>query len=120
MKKIIKPAEREEAVYYSDFSGKNLGKFAVPVELKISCGYESKYDGMDIIFHLHDEDLEKIITYLKSNISKDFKESITKKIDKYDNDYESSMQMRDWDACDNALNNLWFLRNLIDFDKDIK
>jgi hypothetical protein len=120
MKKIIKPAEREEAVYYSDFSGKNLGKFAVPVELKISCGYESKYDGMDISFHLDDDDLEKIITYLKSNISNDFKESITKKIDKYDNDYEASMQMRDWDACDNVLNNLCFLRKLVNINKKTK
>ena len=120
MKKIIKPAEREEAVYYSDFSGKNLGKFDAPVELKISCGYESKYDGMDITFHLDDNDLEKIITYLKSNISNDFKESITKKIDKYDNDYETSMQMRDWDACDNVLNNLSFLRKLVNTNKEIE
>jgi hypothetical protein len=120
MKKIIKPAEREEAVYYSDFSGKNLGKFAVPVELKISCGYESKYDGMDIAFHLDDDDLEKIITYLKENISDDFKESITKKIDKYDNDYENSMQMRDWDNCDYVLNNMGFLRKLLNINKEIE
>ena len=113
MKKIIKPAEREEAVYYSDFSGKNLGKFDAPVELKISCGYESKYDGMDITLHLDDEDLEKIITYLKLNISDDFKEQISKKIDKYDNDYESSMQMRDWDDCDRIINNMSFLKKII-------
>jgi hypothetical protein len=112
MKKIIKPAEREEAVYYSDFSGKNLGKYAAPVELKISCGYESKYDGTDIALHLDDKDLEKIINFLKENISNDFKKEISKKINKYDNDYEDSMQMRDWGACDYILNNLCFFRSL--------
>jgi hypothetical protein len=112
MKKIIKPAEREEAVYYSDFSGKNLGKYAAPVELKISCGYESKYDGTDIALHLDDKDLEKIINFLKENISNDFKKEISKKINKYDNDYEDSMQMRDWGVCDYILNNLCFFRSL--------
>jgi len=113
MKKVTKPAERGEAVYYSDFSGKNLGEFDAPVELKISCGYGSKYDQADITFHLDDNDLEKLTLILRDCISEDFKNEINKKINKYDKYYEDSMQMRDWDSCDKALNNLCLFRNLL-------
>jgi hypothetical protein len=118
MKKIIKPLEREEAVYYSDFSGKILGEFGVPVELKISCGYGSKYDGSDITLHLDDNDLEKIILTFKQLISDDFKKEIKKKIEKYEEDYDSSMQMRDWDHCDRAINTLWFFKNILDIKQE--
>lgn len=118
MKKIIKPEEKEEAVYYSDFSGKNLGDFGVPVELKISCGYGSKYDQTDITLHLDDNDLEKIILTIKESISDDFKKEIKKKIDKYEKDYDDSMQMRDWDYCDKAINTLWFFKHILDVNEE--
>lgn len=113
MKKIIKPAEREEAVYYSDFSGKNLGKFAVPVELKISCGYESKYDGSEIALHLDDDDLEKILSMVKTLVSENFKKSVLEKNKKFEKNYEDSMQMRDWDYCDRLLNGRDLLNKLV-------
>jgi hypothetical protein len=37
MKKTTRPAQREEAVYYSDFSGKCFGEIP-PIELKIEFG----------------------------------------------------------------------------------
>jgi hypothetical protein len=114
MKKIIKPLEHEEAVYYSDFSGKNLGEFGVPVELKISCGYGSKYDGSDIVLHLDDSDLEKFLVTIKDFISDDFKNEIKKKIHKHEKDYDDSMQMRDWDYCDKTINTLWFFKHILD------
>ena len=45
MKKITKPKQKEEAVYYSDFSGKCFGEYAPPVRLKLEFGYGSIYDG---------------------------------------------------------------------------
>lgn len=118
MKKIIKPAEKEESVYYSDFSGKNLGDFDVPVELKISCGYGSKHDGSDITLHLDDEDLDKLIVFLKENISDDFKQELKKKIDKYEKDYDDAMQMRDWGYCDKTINTLWFFKNFLNIKEE--
>ena len=39
MKKVTKPAEKEEAVYYSDFSGKTFGEFFPHVEVNIEFNY---------------------------------------------------------------------------------
>jgi hypothetical protein len=118
MKKIIKPYENEEAVYYSDFSGKNLGEFGVPVEFKISCGYGSEYDGVDITFHLDDNDFKKIIPTIREFISDDFKNEIKKKIEKYEKDYDDAMQMRDWDYCDRTINTLWCFKNLLNIKEE--
>jgi hypothetical protein len=71
MKKIIKPAEQEECIYFSDFSGKPLGDLDPPVELKISFNYGSKNDGNEILLDLDDSDVELIIDFLKKNISTD-------------------------------------------------
>lgn len=117
MKKIIKPAEREESVFYSDFSGKNLGEFDSPVDVKIICGYGSKYDGCDITLHLDDNDLQKLLTSIKTLISDDYKAEIKKKLEKYEKDFEDSMQMRDWSSCDLLSNNLWFWRDLLNLSE---
>jgi len=113
MKKIIKPAEREESVFYSDFSGKNLGEGDSPVDVKIICGYGSKYDGCDVTLHLDDCDLNKLLTSIKQLISEDYKAEVRKKLEKYEKDFEDSMQMRDWGSCDLTCNILWFWRDLL-------
>ena len=59
---------------------------------------------------MDDIDFEKIIDFLKDNISKDFKDETRKKLEKYEKDYDDSMQMRDWDSCDNTINSIWFIR----------
>jgi hypothetical protein len=71
MKKIIKPLEEEECIYFSDFSGKPLGDLYPPVELKISFNYGSKNDGCEINLDLDDNDIELVLNFLKKNISKD-------------------------------------------------
>jgi hypothetical protein len=71
MKKIIKPQEPEEAVYYSDFSGKLLPEsnvFGPPVILKIEYNYGSEQDGDSFELHLDDEDAKKILQFLKNNV----------------------------------------------------
>ena len=52
MKKIIKPAEREEAVYYSDFTGKVLNECGPDITLKLDFHYGSKRDGANLELHL--------------------------------------------------------------------
>jgi len=113
MKKIFRPAEKEEAVYFSDFSGKSFGEFDPPVELKISFNYGSKYDGTEVTVDLDDEEIKPILDILKQSISEDFKKSIKNRLDKLENDFEISVQMRDWDSCDRMSDTLLFWREFL-------
>jgi hypothetical protein len=80
MKKVLKPEQPEEAIYYSDFSGK-LFKDFVPVTLTIECGYGSQYDEAKAEFHLSDKGLEKLLEFLKQNLSQETKEEIKRQVD---------------------------------------
>ena len=75
MKKVLKPQQPEEAIYYSDFSGK-LFKDFVPVTVKIECGYGSKYDESGIEFHLSDIGLEKLLEFFKANLCQETKDEL--------------------------------------------
>jgi hypothetical protein len=79
MKKILKPLEPEEAIYYSDFSGKIFQNF-IPVTLNIECGYGSKFDGASAEFHLSDKGLEKLLEFLKENLCPETKEKLKREI----------------------------------------
>jgi hypothetical protein len=81
MKKILKPAEPEEVVYYSDFSGKLLDHNMVPVTVKIKCGYGSKYDDSSVELHLTDKGLNNLLVYLKDRLSKETKEEFQRQVD---------------------------------------
>jgi len=72
MKKILKPSELEDAVYYSDFSGKILNE-QPPIEISIDFNYGSKYDGCKLELHLDDEDFDQLLNFLKTKLSEDFK-----------------------------------------------
>jgi hypothetical protein len=112
VKKIIKPEQREEAVFYSDFTGKPLGEWD-SVNVKISCSYSSKYDGAGITLHLDDEDLLELIKFLKTKTSEDFKNEIKNNLKKLDKDYEDNVQSRDWQSCDYVLDNIDLLRMFV-------
>lgn len=114
MKKITKPAEKEEAVYYSDFSGKCFGEFSPPIELKIEFNYGSGYDGSMLGFHLSDEDIKPIIDIIKKNISEDYKNFLRSKIEKYKKEYDVSVSFRDWDDCERIGYSVDLLKELLD------
>jgi hypothetical protein len=42
------------------------------------------------------------------------REKKKKQLDKYDKDYDDSMQMRDWDNCDRTINSSWLYRYFLD------
>jgi len=113
MKKITKPAQREEAVYYSDFSGKCFGEAHPPVELILDFGYGSGYDGSKLTFHLDDKDVEDILLLLKSNLSNETKKQFKEKLVKLEEDFDDSMQMRDWNSCDYICNNKDLLERIV-------
>jgi hypothetical protein len=68
VKKIITPAQKEEAVYYSDFKGRCFGLFEPPVKVKIEFGYGSERDGQTIVLDLTDEEIQPILDLIRSNL----------------------------------------------------
>jgi hypothetical protein len=114
MKKITKPAEKEEFVYYSDFSGKHMGDICSPVEVKIDFNYGSKRDGANLILHLEDKDVDSLLDVIKSKVCKNTKRAWKKQLDAQEKNFDESMQFRDWDSCDAMSNCNWLLRELLD------
>jgi hypothetical protein len=114
MKKILKPEQREEALFYSDFTGKPLGNMGYePVSVKITCNYGSKFDGSEVSFHLDDEDLLELIGFLKTKVSEDFKNEIKNSMKKLDKDHEDCFQARDWQSVEYIQNNMDLLKLLL-------
>lgn len=113
MKKTIKPATKEESVYYSDFSGKCLGEMIPPIELKLEFNYGSDYDGTNLIFHLDDKDVEDVLFLLKAKLNNETKKALKDMYTELDNEHEDSMQMRDWSSCDYICNQQDLLKKLI-------
>ena len=113
MKKITKPAQPEEAVYYSDFSGKCFGDFHPHVELMIDFNYGSKYDGSKLRFDLDDKDVEDILALLKSKLSNDTKKALKTMYTMLDYKYENSINSRDWTDCEFICNEKELLETLI-------
>ena len=112
MKKTTKPAQQEEATYYSDFSGKCFGEVA-PIELKIEFGYGSKYDGSNLSFDLDDKDIEDLLFFLKSKLSNDFKKSLKNMYTILDEKYEDIVDSRDWTDCEFICNEKELIKKLI-------
>ena len=113
MKKITKPLEKEEAVYYSDFSGKCFGEYNPPIELNIEFGYGSIYDGSNLKFDLDDNDIEDILLVLKSKLNNDTKKTLKEMCSKLDNNYDDHVQTRDWSGCDHVCSQKELLKKLI-------
>ena len=113
MKKTTRPAQREEAVYYSDFSGKCFGEFDPHVELTLDFGYGSKYDGSKLRFDLDDKDTEDILALLKSKLSNDSKKALKTMYTILDDKYDNSVQSRDWTDCEFICNEKDLLEKLL-------
>jgi hypothetical protein len=113
MKKTTRPAQREEAVYYSDFSGKCFGEFDPHIELTLDFGYGSRYDGSKLRLDLDDDDIEDILTLLKSKLSKDAKKALKTACTILDDKLDNSVQSRDWTDCEFVCNEKELLEKLI-------
>lgn len=92
MKKIIKPHQREEAVFYTDFRGICTGENVPPVEIIFSFNYGSKYDGAFLSLQLTDEENQDILDLIKSKISKEKIEEMKKELDdEHTRDFHTEM-----------------------------
>lgn len=116
MKKTLKPAEREEAAYYSDFTGKPLRDsehYGPTVKLIMDFSYGSEFDGAAISLHLSDEDAKDVFKFLATKISSDCKKEIQKNLEQFDVRYDDAMDSRAWDECDLLHNNREVLKKLL-------
>ncbi len=113
MKKITKPAEKEEAAYYSDFSGKCFGEFSPPIQLKLEFNYGSVYDGSIFTFDLDDKDIDDILFVLKGKLSNETKKDLKQRFVALNDNYEQNVQERDWTSCDYICNEKSLLTKLI-------
>ena len=116
MKKVLKPEEKEEAAYYSDFTGKPLGEFNPEVKLIMDFSYGSKYDGSAFTLHLSDKDAEEILEFLSNKITKECKKEIQKNLEQFDSRYDNAMDSRAWDECDLLHNNRVVLKKLLNLE----
>jgi hypothetical protein len=113
MKKILKPAESEEAVYFSDFTGKPIGKeYGPQVTLEISTSYGSEYDGGGLSLHLSDDDLCALLDFLKTKLNKDTIEQLKKQNTLLEDEFDDAVQCRCWSTCD-------FINNQQNFNKKL-
>lgn len=80
MKKVLKPSEPEEVVYYSDFSGKLFEHNMVPVTVKVECDYGSDCDGARLEFHLTDAEFKNLLVYIKDRLCQESKNELKKEI----------------------------------------
>lgn len=88
MKKVITPARKETAVYYSDFSGKCFDSFGPNACLTLEFNYGSKHDFGKIELHLSDEDAEKVLDFLKTKLSEDSIDLLKKNLYPKDKDFK--------------------------------
>jgi len=117
MKKIIKPLEKEQSVYYSDLSGKCFGEWGSPVEIKIEFNYGSKHDGSQILLHLSDEETEHLLNCIKLKASADYKLLMNEQLDKQEKEYCESVDFRDWESCGQKQNSIDLIEYLLDIPK---
>tara|TARA_R110000868_G_scaffold205893_8_gene454575 strand:- start:1507 stop:1857 length:351 start_codon:yes stop_codon:yes gene_type:complete len=116
MKNITTPSSKEEAVYYSDFSGKLLGEFYPPVVLTIDFNYGSRMDGARLQLDLNDEDVQEILDLIKSKLNSSTKDELRNTRKKAANNYEDACDFRDWDEAErihNSINLSQYLTNNI-------
>lgn len=116
MKKILKPAEAEHAVYYSDFTGKPFDeRLCCPhVEVKFNFNYGSKYDCTEFNLHLHDEDVDKILDVIAKNLNEDVRKVIKGRLQATDESYQDAIDAGDWQSCDIYGGGTTFYKKILD------
>jgi len=102
MKKIIKQKRKEEALYFSDFTGQPFdSNFShSPVELKMTFNYGSIYDQSEITLHLSDKDIEPIINLISSKLNPDYKKDLKDTLNDNNEELDMAMDSRDPMMCE--------------------
>jgi hypothetical protein len=114
MKKIIKPAQKEEAEVYSDFSGERFNHDIPEVTLKFEFNYGSQFDDSRLEFDLTDKEAKEILDLIKSKLSPKRKELMKNNLEESSTNYEQCMESRDWDGCEYYGNNNLLYKYFLD------
>jgi hypothetical protein len=112
MKKVIVPKTYEQAVYYSDFTGKCFSMLP-NVELTIEFNYGSKFDGTSLKLELSDEDIMPIIDLIKSKLSEDYKFKLKSENFINNINHDDAMDSRDFSQAELYSNKLELNKILI-------
>lgn len=118
MKKIVKPSEKEEVIYYSDFSGKCFGQFHPDVDVKIEFNYNSRFDGSTLELHLTDQETTSLLNFIKREITTEYKNEIKSKLNHVEQQLDISIQSRDWSDCDYKYTSIDLYKYLIDHEEE--
>ena len=113
MKLTIKPPQQEEAVYYSDFSGKCFGNYQPEAVISFNFNYGSKYDGDSVSFHLSDEEAELMLNVIKSKLSEDYKKTLNDNLKGQEQSLQDSVDARDYIQSDYYSRSISLLRFLL-------
>jgi hypothetical protein len=119
MKKILKPKQIEEAIYFSDFTGQpfDTNFRHPPVEVKMNFNYGSKYDGSEINLHLSDKDMEPILDLIQSKLNPDFRKSLEEDIKENTLEYNNAIDSKDPIMCDYYISCYNLFKRLLGDDK---
>jgi hypothetical protein len=115
MKKILKPKQFEEAIYFSDFTGKPFpgGSYRPPVTVKFEFNYNSSYDNCEFTLHLDDKDVEPILDLVQSKLNPDVKKILKDAFDENDEELENAIQDRDPMECEIRINDNNLIKRLL-------
>jgi len=114
MKKIIQPEQAEEAIYFSDFTGKPfMDGLPPPVKVKFNFNFGSAYDGASFSLDLSDEDTEGLISIIRQKLSEDAKKQLGKKLHYLDLQLEDDIQSKSYSACEYTSNSRLVLLKLL-------
>lgn len=100
MKKIIKPAQKEKAEYFSDFSNTSFDCFGPEAEIKFEFNYGSEFDGSSVEFHLTGAEAKHVLDFIRMNLSEGKVNEFKNKLEQNKIDYDDNMDARDWQSCD--------------------
>ena len=114
MKRVQTPAQKEEAVYYSDFSGKCFGEHHPPVSLTLSFDYGSSFDGCQLKLDVDDGDVLDILDLIKQKLNSESKKELEKQHSQAEVELESAWESRDRGTCDYWHNSISLLDYILD------
>ncbi len=100
MKIVQSPGIPEKAVSISDFSGKEF-KFKTPeVQINIDFNYGSRYDGSRLSLDLFESEASEILNTIFARLHRSTRRHLESLLKKANEDYENSIDARDWSGCD--------------------
>jgi hypothetical protein len=118
MKTVTKPAQREEAEYYSDFSGKKIKFPFPPAQITLDFNYGSQYDESKITLDLSNEEAEEVIAFFSKKLSARTRKEFGRRLKTATKNYNDNFQARDWQSVEYYEADIQLLEALLGVKKE--